>query len=182
MLCFVSQMLQAYQYTLIMIHLLISELGSHTDCESSPFFLIKFWYYPLCTGLGTSAGTYGNVSLDPPCGIRRQKKDTTLSNLGPVKDVERQDLNCAVKEYLLLAGYRLTAMTFYEEVMKTLMFCICFFFFLSSCLCYSETDKSIGYGCISKFHTRWGWLLRTRKHNFLHVLIIMHTYVQLCRV
>ncbi|XP_010693468.2 uncharacterized protein LOC104906422 isoform X2 [Beta vulgaris subsp. vulgaris] len=60
--------------------------------------------------------TYGNVSLDPPCGIRRQKKDTTLSNLGPVKDIERQDLNCAVKEYLLLAGYRLTAMTFYEEV------------------------------------------------------------------
>ncbi|CAO2817223.1 unnamed protein product [Amaranthus hypochondriacus] len=56
----------------------------------------------------------GKVSLD--IDIRRQKKDSTLSNLGPVKDNERQDLNCAVKEYLLLAGYRLTAMTFYEEV------------------------------------------------------------------
>ncbi|KAL2896547.1 RAB11-binding protein RELCH-like protein [Bienertia sinuspersici] len=59
--------------------------------------------------------TTGNASPEPPCDIRRQKKDTTLSNLGPVKDNERQDLNCAVKEYLLLAGYRLTAMTFYEE-------------------------------------------------------------------
>jgi hypothetical protein len=36
--------------------------------------------------------------------------------LGPLKDNERRDLNCAVKEYLLLAGYRLAAMTFYEEV------------------------------------------------------------------
>ncbi|KAI3500154.1 hypothetical protein L1887_35971 [Cichorium endivia] len=41
---------------------------------------------------------------------------TKLSDLGPLKPEERQDLNCAVKEYLLLAGYRLTAMTFYEEV------------------------------------------------------------------
>ncbi|XP_021763619.1 lisH domain and HEAT repeat-containing protein KIAA1468 homolog [Chenopodium quinoa] len=60
--------------------------------------------------------TNGNVSLDPPLDIIRQKKSTTMSNLGPVKDNERNDLNCAVKEYLLMAGYRLTAMTFYEEV------------------------------------------------------------------
>ncbi|RDX66985.1 LisH domain and HEAT repeat-containing protein, partial [Mucuna pruriens] len=40
----------------------------------------------------------------------------TTSVLGPLKDTERRDLNCAVKEYLLTAGYRLTAMTFYEEV------------------------------------------------------------------
>ncbi|XP_027358222.1 RAB11-binding protein RELCH homolog isoform X2 [Abrus precatorius] len=40
----------------------------------------------------------------------------TASALGPLKDTERRDLNCAVKEYLLIAGYRLTAMTFYEEV------------------------------------------------------------------
>lgn len=37
-------------------------------------------------------------------------------DLGLLKDVERWVLNCAVKEYLMLAGYRLTAMTFYEEV------------------------------------------------------------------
>ncbi|KNA11926.1 hypothetical protein SOVF_130650 [Spinacia oleracea] len=49
--------------------------------------------------------TNGSVSFDPSLDIRRQKNGTTL-----------QDLNCAVKEYLLLAGYRLTAMTFYEEV------------------------------------------------------------------
>lgn len=60
--------------------------------------------------------TNGIVPFETSLDLKRQKKDTTLSNLGPVKDNERQDLNCAVKEYLLLAGYRLTAMTFYEEV------------------------------------------------------------------
>ncbi|OMP04717.1 hypothetical protein COLO4_09374 [Corchorus olitorius] len=47
--------------------------------------------------------------------IHRQKRDAPFSDLGPLKANERKDLNCAVKEYLLLAGYRLTAMTFYEE-------------------------------------------------------------------
>ncbi|KAD4888387.1 hypothetical protein E3N88_20460 [Mikania micrantha] len=46
----------------------------------------------------------------------QQSRETRVSELGPLKAKERQDLNCAVKEYLLLAGYRLTAMTFYEEV------------------------------------------------------------------
>ncbi|XP_058737574.1 uncharacterized protein LOC131609798 [Vicia villosa] len=45
-----------------------------------------------------------------------QQNNTSFTDLGPLKDTERQDLNCAVKEYLLIAGYRLTAMTFYEEV------------------------------------------------------------------
>lgn len=45
-----------------------------------------------------------------------QKKNTSFTDLGSLKDNERRDLNCAVKEYLLIAGYRLTAMTFYEEV------------------------------------------------------------------
>ncbi|KAJ4822392.1 hypothetical protein Tsubulata_008929 [Turnera subulata] len=48
--------------------------------------------------------------------IVRPKKDAAFSDLGPLKDGERRDLNCAIKEYLLIAGYRLTAMTFYEEV------------------------------------------------------------------
>lgn len=47
-------------------------------------------------------------------------RDITLSDLGPLKDNERADLNCAVKEYLLLAGYRLTTMTFYEEVHQSM--------------------------------------------------------------
>ncbi|CAL9755945.1 unnamed protein product [Musa acuminata subsp. burmannicoides] len=34
----------------------------------------------------------------------------------PFKGHEHKDINCAVKEYLLFAGYRLTAMTFLEEV------------------------------------------------------------------
>ncbi|KAM7520278.1 hypothetical protein LguiB_019240 [Lonicera macranthoides] len=46
----------------------------------------------------------------------QQRKRDLSSDLGSLKDNERRDLNCAVKEYLLLAGYRLTAMTFYEEV------------------------------------------------------------------
>lgn len=46
----------------------------------------------------------------------QKSRETTVSDLGPLKAKERQDLNCAVKEYLLLAGYCLTAMTFYEEV------------------------------------------------------------------
>lgn len=53
--------------------------------------------------------------------FQQQKREGSFSDLGPFKDNERRDLNCAVKEYLLLAGYRLTAMTFLEEVtdMKT---------------------------------------------------------------
>ncbi|TVT98278.1 hypothetical protein EJB05_56409 [Eragrostis curvula] len=47
---------------------------------------------------------------------QQDKRDVKISALGPLKDNERKDLNCAVKEYLLLAGYRLAAMTFIEEV------------------------------------------------------------------
>lgn len=47
---------------------------------------------------------------------QQDNKEGSLSSLGPLKDAERKDINCAVKEYLLFAGYRLTAMTFIEEV------------------------------------------------------------------
>lgn len=47
---------------------------------------------------------------------QQKKRHNSFSDMGPLKDNERRDLNCAVKEYLLLAGYRLTAMTFLEEV------------------------------------------------------------------
>ncbi|KAM1061000.1 hypothetical protein PS2_025301 [Malus domestica] len=57
-----------------------------------------------------------NVSLHNGPEFQRQKRDVSFSDLGPLKDNERRDLNCAVKEYLLIAGYRLTAMTFFEEV------------------------------------------------------------------
>ncbi|XP_045794517.1 RAB11-binding protein RELCH homolog isoform X3 [Trifolium pratense] len=57
----------------------------------------------------------GDVSVNDGQQIQKQK-NTSFTDLGPLKDTERRDLNCAVKEYLLLAGYRLTAMTFYEEV------------------------------------------------------------------
>ncbi|KAK7272935.1 hypothetical protein RIF29_13979 [Crotalaria pallida] len=58
----------------------------------------------------------GDVSVNDGQQIHPQKKDSSFTDLGPLKDTERRDLNCAVKEYLLIAGYRLTAMTFYEEV------------------------------------------------------------------
>ncbi|XP_044348730.1 RAB11-binding protein RELCH isoform X1 [Triticum aestivum] len=48
---------------------------------------------------------------------QQDQRDVKISALGPLKDNERKDLNCAVKEYLLLAGYRLAAMTFIEEVL-----------------------------------------------------------------
>ncbi|TKY64816.1 LisH domain and HEAT repeat-containing protein KIAA1468 [Spatholobus suberectus] len=57
----------------------------------------------------------GGVSVNDGQQIQ-QKKNTSFTDLGPLKETERRDLNCAVKEYLLIAGYRLTAMTFYEEV------------------------------------------------------------------
>ncbi|KAE9612784.1 putative transcription factor interactor and regulator LisH family [Lupinus albus] len=45
-----------------------------------------------------------------------KRNNSSFNDLGPMKDTERRDLNCAVKQYLLMAGYNLTAMTFYEEV------------------------------------------------------------------
>ncbi|CAN6572825.1 unnamed protein product [Malus baccata var. baccata] len=57
-----------------------------------------------------------NVSVNNGPEFQRQKRDVSFSDLGLLKDNERRDLNCAVKEYLLIAGYRLTAMTFFEEV------------------------------------------------------------------
>ena len=57
----------------------------------------------------------GDVSVNDGQQIQ-QKKNSSFTDLGPLKETERRDLNCAVKEYLLIAGYRLTAMTFYEEV------------------------------------------------------------------
>ncbi|KAM3712453.1 hypothetical protein ACJW31_01G181600 [Castanea mollissima] len=57
-----------------------------------------------------------DASVNRGSEFQRQKREASFSDLGPLKDNERRDLNCAVKEYLLIAGYRLTAMTFYEEV------------------------------------------------------------------
>ncbi|KAL6551842.1 hypothetical protein OROGR_007996 [Orobanche gracilis] len=67
------------------------------------------------TKMDESSGTDASGSTDNRQ-IVQLAKDMSFLDLGPLKDNERLDLNCAVKEYLLLAGYRLTAMTFYEEV------------------------------------------------------------------
>lgn len=60
-------------------------------------------------------GSHLDAAADGPVS-QRDKRESSLSSLGPLKDAERKDINCAVKEYLLFAGYRLTAMTFIEEV------------------------------------------------------------------
>lgn len=71
-----------------------------------------------------------DISVNHESESQQPKRDTSISDLGPLKDNERRDLNCAVKEYLLIAGYRLTAMTFYEEVYHFTSYQISFFFFL----------------------------------------------------
>ncbi|KAK6151016.1 hypothetical protein DH2020_015948 [Rehmannia glutinosa] len=68
------------------------------------------------TNLDESSGPNANSTRDNGPIVQPIKRDVSFLDLGPLKDNERVDINCAVKEYLLLAGYRLTAMTFYEEV------------------------------------------------------------------
>lgn len=70
------------------------------------------------------AGSNADVSKNNGPDSQQAKRETSYSDLGPLKDNERRDVNCAVKEYLLLAGYRLTAMTFYEEVSDYQCFCL----------------------------------------------------------
>ncbi|CAL5386019.1 unnamed protein product [Camellia sinensis] len=59
--------------------------------------------------------TNANVSANNGTNSQQGKRETFFFDSGPLKDNERRDLNYALKEYLLLAGYRLIAMTFYEE-------------------------------------------------------------------
>lgn len=78
-----------------------------------------------------------NVSVNNGPEFQWKKRNVSFSDLGPLKDNERRDLNCAVKEYLLIAGYRLTAMTFYEEVCKTVNAPYVFAFSLFLCsICF----------------------------------------------
>lgn len=74
----------------------------------------------LLTGPLSDASTHEGFN-------QQDKRNVKISALGPLKDNERKDLNCAVKEYLLLAGYRLAAMTFIEEVR---IICVLVFIFM----------------------------------------------------
>ncbi|CAN6445973.1 unnamed protein product [Victoria cruziana] len=64
--------------------------------------------------LGAEPGSDTAISMSN--GTTSKEKGCSFLDLGPLKDGERRDLNCAIKEYLVFAGYRLTALTFYEEV------------------------------------------------------------------
>ncbi|WOL17581.1 lisH domain and HEAT repeat-containing protein [Canna indica] len=61
-------------------------------------------------------GSSSDLSVADGSTKQLNKREISYISLGPLKDTERKDLNCAVKEYLLFAGYRLTAMTLLEEV------------------------------------------------------------------
>ncbi|KAL9324628.1 hypothetical protein ACSQ67_009485 [Phaseolus vulgaris] len=63
-----------------------------------------------------SNGDFYEGEIEEAKGKQNNHSNSSLTALGPLTDTERRDLNCGVKEYLLLAGYRLTAMTFYQEV------------------------------------------------------------------
>ncbi|KAL6007588.1 hypothetical protein ACLOJK_033087 [Asimina triloba] len=63
-------------------------------------------------------GSETAVASGEDTACRQERRGGSFLDLGSLKDSERRDLNCAIKEYLLLAGYRLTAMTFYEEKIR----------------------------------------------------------------
>lgn len=105
----------------------ISWRRSYFDTSPSPLplffiFLADHLFFILFSLWKCGEGLKEYASTVPGPESQQQKRDTSFSELGPLKDDERRDLNCAIKEYLLIAGYRLTAMTFYEEVCKTINF------------------------------------------------------------
>lgn len=84
--------------------------------------LLLFSHEFVCLMHFAGSNAISNANNEPI--VQPLKRDISFSDLGPLKDNERLDINCAVKEYLLLAGYRLTAMTFYEEVLQSkTLFC-----------------------------------------------------------
>ncbi|KAL3630359.1 hypothetical protein CASFOL_023343 [Castilleja foliolosa] len=85
---------------------------AHEDIDNLKAELLK----KTETNLDESSGLNANSTTNNGQIVQPVKRDVSFLDLGPLKDNERLDINCAVKEYLLLAGYRLTAMTFYEEV------------------------------------------------------------------
>ena len=77
-----------------------------------------------------------SVAVDPE--NQHGKKERSFVDLGPMKDIERRDLNYVVKEYLLFAGYRLTAMTFYEEVNVVLKYSTIYVYFVLTQILYKS--------------------------------------------
>jgi len=55
-------------------------------------------------------------------GVKTNGEKSLTSNgivkeLGKLGEKERLDINCALKEYLMVSGYKISAMTFQEEVL-----------------------------------------------------------------
>lgn len=49
-------------------------------------------------------------------GEKSLRANGNVKVLGKLGEKERLDINCAVKDYLMVAGYKISAMTFQEEV------------------------------------------------------------------
>jgi len=83
-----------------------------------PISTVSESLFPLSlpTAAPQSNGDFYEGEIEEAKGKQNNHSNSSLTALGPLTDTERRDLNCGVKEYLLLAGYRLTAMTFYQEV------------------------------------------------------------------
>ena len=62
------------------------------------------------------AGDAQSPNTFNPEGLLNGANGGDISDLGPLGDVERTFLNFAVREYLVKAGYKLTAITFCDEV------------------------------------------------------------------
>ncbi|CAI8594577.1 unnamed protein product [Vicia faba] len=93
------------------------ELQSKRECNVIADVTMKSSEDVLVNGGGGGGGELQTQE-------KKGNNQSPVAALGQVKDTERRDLNCAVKEYLLIAGYPLTAMTFYEEVTgQNLDFC-----------------------------------------------------------
>lgn len=75
---------------------------------SETFQLLKRWLVLAEVSL-TGIETNGEKSMT---------SNGVVKVLGKLGEKERLDINCAVKEYLMVAGYKISAMTFQEEVLN----------------------------------------------------------------
>ncbi len=63
-------------------------------------------------------GTDDGVATVPGDIEHSSARNVNHKDLGSLGEKERINVNCAVQQYLMTAGYKITAMTFQEEVTR----------------------------------------------------------------
>lgn len=63
-------------------------------------------------------GTDDGVATVPGDIEHSSPRNGNHKDLGSLGEKERTNVNCAVQQYLMTAGYKITAMTFQEEVTR----------------------------------------------------------------